>query len=333
MPFQILSLSGGGYLGLYTISVVADLERQIGAPIASRFDLIAGTSVGGIIALGLANEVPAADIKAAFEAHGTAIFSGRNPPRSFPGKALDVLRSAFSPKYDGADLRRTITEIIGGDTLLGHIKHPCLIPTVSLTKGGPQIFKTDHHPDFQRDHRLRAVDAAMATSAAPSYFPIAEIGDGLYADGGLYANSPDLLALHEAEHFLRADPREIRLLSIGTTTAKFSFAHGSGLRFGMWQWAMGQRLVQAILSSQQQVVDSMIRHRLSERYVRLDYQQSREQEQSLGLDTANATAQRTIRAMADTTVQGVANDPMMREILSHNSGVPRFFHRSPAPQG
>ena len=253
--------------------------------------------------------------------------------RSFPGKALDVLRSAFSPKYDGADLRRTITEIIGGDTLLGHIKHPCLIPTVSLTKGGPQIFKTDHHPDFQRDHRLRAVDVAMATSAAPSYFPIAEIGDGLYADGGLYANSPDLLARHEAEHFLRADPREIRLLSIGTTTAKFSFAHGSGLRFGMWQWAMGQRLVQAILSSQQQVVDSMIRHKLSERYVRLDYPQSREQEQSLGLDTANATAQRTIRAMADTTVQGVANDPMMREILSHNSGVPRFFHRSPAPQG
>jgi uncharacterized protein len=254
-------------------------------------------------------------------------------PGAFPARRSDVLRSAFSPKYDGADLRRTITEIIGGDTLLGHIKHPCLIPTVSLTKGGPQIFKTDHHPDFQRDHRLRAVDVAMATSAAPSYFPIAEIGDGLYADGGLYANSPDLLALHEAEHFLRADPREIRLLSIGTTTAKFSFAHGSGLRFGMWQWAMGQRLVQAILSSQQQVVDSMIRHRLSERYVRLDYQQSREQEQSLGLDTANATAQRTIRAMADTTVQGVANDPMMREILSHNSGVPRFFHRSPAPQG
>jgi predicted acylesterase/phospholipase RssA len=47
MPFQILSLSGGGYLGLYTISVVAELERQIRAPIASRFDLIAGTSVGG----------------------------------------------------------------------------------------------------------------------------------------------------------------------------------------------------------------------------------------------------------------------------------------------
>ncbi len=171
----------------------------------------------------------------------------------------------------------------------------------------------------------------MATSAAPSYFPIAEIGDGLYADGGLYANSPDLLALHEAEHFLNAEPGQIRLLSVGTTTAKFSFAHGTGLRFGIWQWALGQRLVQAMLSSQQQVVDSMIRHRLGNRYVRLDYQQSREQEQALSLDTANETAQRTIRAMADITIQGATNDPMMREILSHNSGVPKFYHRTTAP--
>src|SRR5277367_2880466 len=77
-------------------------------------------------------------------------------------------------------------------TTIGDLKHPCIVPTVCLTKGGPQIFKTDHHADFSRDHRLKAVDVALATSAAPSYFPIAEIDDGLYADGGLYANSPDL---------------------------------------------------------------------------------------------------------------------------------------------
>ena len=67
MPIQILSLSGGGYLGLYTAAVLAAIEERIKAPLATRFDLIAGTSVGGIIALGIANEVPAADIKKAFE--------------------------------------------------------------------------------------------------------------------------------------------------------------------------------------------------------------------------------------------------------------------------
>src|SRR5690348_14321201 len=82
MPFQILSLSGGGYFGLYTISILADIEEHIGAPLGTRFDLIAGTSVGGIIAIGIANEVPAARIKEAFERNGTEIFSARHPPRT-----------------------------------------------------------------------------------------------------------------------------------------------------------------------------------------------------------------------------------------------------------
>lgn len=112
MTFQILSLSGGGFLGLYTASVLADLEERIGAPLASRFDLIAGTSVGGIIALGIANEIPAATIKKLFEDRGSSIFSDRVPPRTTLEKARDVLRSAFRPKYQAAALRDTILEIL-----------------------------------------------------------------------------------------------------------------------------------------------------------------------------------------------------------------------------
>jgi patatin-like phospholipase/acyl hydrolase len=80
--FNILSLSGGGFLGLYTVSVLAGLEEVVGGPIARHFDLLAGTSVGGIIALGLAAEIPAHTIKEAFEQNGTAIFSGRPAPSS-----------------------------------------------------------------------------------------------------------------------------------------------------------------------------------------------------------------------------------------------------------
>ncbi len=110
MRFQILSLSGGGYLGLYTISVLADLEDRIGAPLASRFDLIAGTSVGGIIAIGIAGEVPAARIKETFERDGPRIFSERKPPSTAIGKLADVFRSLLSPKYDPGPLRGTIAE-------------------------------------------------------------------------------------------------------------------------------------------------------------------------------------------------------------------------------
>lgn len=329
MPFQILSLSGGGYLGLFTVAVLAEIENRINAPLATRFDLIAGTSVGGILVLGLANEVPAANIKKTFEDRGTEIFSAKRAPKTAVGKFYDVLRSVLKPKYDSGALRKAITDIIGAETTIGDLKHPCIIPTVCLTKGGPQIFKTDHHPDFGRDQGLKAVDVALATSAAPTYFPIAEIGDGLYADGGLYANSPDLIAIHEAEHFLGANLADIHVLSVGTTTSKFSFAHGSGTRFGLLKWTMGQRLVQATISSQQQIVDHVTRQRLGRRYVRLDAEQSREQEQSLGLDTAHPDAQKTIRAMAAVTVQQSFTDPDLTSILSHISPQPKFFHRAP----
>jgi uncharacterized protein len=327
MPFQILSLSGGGYLGLYTVAVLAEIEDRINARLATRFDLIAGTSVGGIIALGIANEVPAADIKTAFEDNGTAIFSDRRAPQSSVGRIVDVLRSVLGPKYDSAALRKTITDIIGAETTIGDLKHPCIIPTVCLTKGGPQIFKTDHHRDFSSDHRRKAVDVALATSAAPTYFPIAEIGDGLYADGGLFADSPDLIAIHEAEHFFGVNIADIRVLSVGTTTSRFSFAHDSGTEFGLLKWAMGQRLVQATLSSQQQIVDHVVRHRLGPHYVRLDAEQSREQQGALSLDTAHPDAQKTIRAMAAVTAQASAANRDLTCILSHISPPPKFFHR------
>jgi len=85
-PFHVLSLSGGGFFGLYSVSVLAAIEKEAGRPLARNFDLLAGTSVGGIIALGLAAEVPAAEIKSAFERNGTAIFSERPAPTTRWGR-------------------------------------------------------------------------------------------------------------------------------------------------------------------------------------------------------------------------------------------------------
>jgi patatin-like phospholipase/acyl hydrolase len=75
--FQVLALSGGGYRGLYTAKILADLEEDIGGPIARRFDLIAGTSIGGILALAIAMEIPAEQMVKLFEQHGQEIFRRR----------------------------------------------------------------------------------------------------------------------------------------------------------------------------------------------------------------------------------------------------------------
>lgn len=134
--------------------------------------------------------------------------------------------------------------------------------------------------------------------------------------------------MHEAEHFFGVPVDDIRLLSIGTTTSKFSFAQVDGRQFGLLKWTTGQRLVQAILSSQQQIVDNIARHRLGSRYVQLDMEQSREQEQALSLDSANSTAQKTIRAMAAVSTQAAGNNRDLASILSHISVAPKFFHRA-----
>jgi patatin-like phospholipase/acyl hydrolase len=326
MSFQILCLSGGGYLGLYSVALLAELERQSGARIASRFDLLAGTSIGGIIALALAAEVPAETVQSAFERNGKAIFGSSPPPRSAFGLFIDLCRNALKSKYSADALRSTIAEIVGADLRVGELRHAVLIPAVNLSKGSPQIFKTPHHETFRVDLNLRVVDVALATSAAPTYFPLATIGDALYTDGGLYANSPDLLALHEATHFFKQPESDVRLLSIGTTTAQFSFAHAAYKCFGIVQWFKAARLLNVIIASQQRSVDFMMRHRLDANYLRLDETQSKEQEQILGLDVATLDAQRTIRALASGTAQRAINEPLLRTILNHNASAPKFFH-------
>ena len=325
MPFQILSLSGGGYLGLYTITVLSELERDLGRPLVSCFDLLAGTSVGGIIVLGLSLGRSPEQIKSAFEENGASIFSNRPAPTSRLAETRDFLRSLFSPKYDETALRDTIVHIVGEDTQLRDLKRPVVVPAVNLTKGSPQIFKTDHHPNFQRDHRLRVVDIALATSAAPTYFPLAEIGDELYADGGLFANSPDLLALHEAEHFFDAPTSDIRMLSVGTTTTQFSFSHTTGRHLGIMGW--GRRLAPTLLSSQQLDNSYIVQHKLGDYYIRIDEVQSKEQERDLGLDVATTNAKKTIRGLASGSVQAAINKDALQQILAYEAPPPKFYHR------
>lgn len=326
-PFHILSLSGGGYLGLYTASVLAGIEEAAGRPLACCFELLAGTSVGGIIALGLAAEIPAARIKSAFEHNGLAIFSERAAPATWWGTVRDLARFVGKPKYQAEALRRTIVELVGEETRIGDLKHPVIVPAVNLTKGRPQVFKTPHHVNFSTDLHLKVVDVALATSAAPTYFPIAEIGDALYADGGLYANSPDLLAVHEAEQFFQVLVSGVHLLSIGTTTSQFSFAHAHGRQLGSFGWWREQRLVNVMLASQQHSVNYMMTHRLGDRYLRLDADQSKEQERHLALDVATEAAQKTIRGLAAATVQSNINDPRLRAFIDHIGRSPVFYHR------
>ena len=324
--FQMLALSGGGYLGLYTAHILAALEARAKRPLASCFDLICGTSIGGILALGLAHEVSTAEMVKAFEEGGEKIFSDRPPPQTATGQFLDLRRYAFKPKYSADPLRAVVDSLLGSETLLGDAKHRVVIPALNMTTGSPQMFKTPHHTSLSEDRNRKSVDIGLATSAAPMLFPLAEVNNALFADGGLFANAPDMIGLHEARHFLGQTTDDVHILSVGTTTSSMSLAHATGRDFGIANWIAGQRLISAVISAQQQSVDFMLRHELGDRYQRIDTMQSREQERQLGLDVANAAARATIAGLAGAAAQKALGNSRVTAFLEHQAPAVEWSH-------
>ena len=316
MRFQILSLSGGGYLGLYSAAVLADLEAQTGRRVVDMFDLLAGTSIGGIVALGLAAGASAASIRDAFVEDGSLIF-GPSQPKRGASKHIETLRTLASSRYSVAPLRRTIERIVGKETTMAGLLRPTVIPAVNLTKGGPKVFKTGHHSALVLDWLLPVVDVALATSAAPTYFPAHRIGAEIFADGGLFANSPDMVAVHEAEQFLGVDPGDVHVLSVGTTSTSFAFSGATAADMGILAWMKDERLTSAIIGSQQAVTDDMMRHRLGRRYVRIDRMQADAQRGELALDCASEGAKKTLVAMAQASIAEASGETPLRKMLQH----------------
>lgn len=315
-PFQALSLTGGGYRGLFTARALQVIEDHIGVPIGQRFDLTCGTSIGGIVALAVAFEVPMSKVVEVFEKFGSAIFPPHEPPTTKVGKGIDLWQHSRKPRYSTIPLREAISELIDKDATLNDAKHGVAIPAVNVTQGKPQVFKTRHKAEWTRDWKFKAVDVALATAAAPTFFELAEVGGNLYADGGLFANAPDLVALHEAEHFFAVPVEAVRILSVGTTTKSYSVSFGAGRQFGIADWMEDQRLFSVTISAQQQFVDQLIQHRLQERYFRLDHEPSQEQAPDLGLDIASETARKTLKALADKVTTDVLGNKL-RPYLAH----------------
>lgn len=317
-PFQALALTGGGYRGLFTARALHVMEEHIGEPIGRHFDLMCGTSIGGIVALAAAFEVPMASVVRVFEELGEDIFPPHFPPTTAAGKIIDLLKYSRKARHSTAPLKSAIYKLIDKDALLKDAIHPVAIPAVNVTQGQPQVFKTRHKAEWTRDWKYKAVDIALATAAAPTFFELAEVGGNLYADGGLFANAPDLIAIHEAEHFFAVPIEAIRLLSVGTTTQSYSISFSRGRDFGIADWMEEQRLFSVIISAQQQFVDQLVAHRLAERYLRIDHEPSQEQSKDLGLDIANETARKTLNGLAEKAVTDVLGTKL-RPYLAHRA--------------
>ncbi|HEX6018045.1 MAG TPA: CBASS cGAMP-activated phospholipase [Burkholderiaceae bacterium] len=297
--FRILAVSGGGFLGLYAAGVLAQLEAQAGEPLARRFDLIAGTSVGAVIASSLACEVPMSELVDLFRLHGAEVFSPRELPSGPVSRLLDLSRSVLGPKYSGNALRTVLESRIGRRTMAETL-HPLVLPAVNVTRCVSKVFKSPHARGSRGDERIRLIDATLASCAAPGYFPSVAIGGELYADGGLYAVAPDQVALHEAQHFMGVEVERVRMVSIGTATVGYQPEGGVDDDAGAVGWLSGGRLILTLIAVQQQHVLAMMEDRLGARYLRLDAPWPRDA--SLGVDVATPQAAEKLLALAEQTL-------------------------------
>lgn len=322
-PFRILSLSGGGYRGLFTARILADLEERIGAPIATRFDLIAGTSIGGILALALALEVPAKQMVTMFEERGDDIFKKR-------WSLLSYLRSPYTQASLAVLLQ---SDTLFGQRTLGACMHRVIVPAINHTTGRPVLFKTPHHPSFCTDHKHRLVDVALATSAAPGFFPRHVFNNCQYVDGGLFANAPGLLALHEAEHFLGQPRQNLHVMAIGTMSAKFTVdphrnRDGGALDWGGWKPAnMPKRLFGVSISSQETLVHHLLGHAIaSGQYHHLDEDLTDERARAVALDKTDRAAREILLGSAAECAKRALGNPLTLALLDRPAPKPTFHH-------
>jgi uncharacterized protein len=241
-PFKVLSIDGGGIRGIIPALVLAEIERRTRKPISSLFDLIAGTSTGGIIALGLTK--PNDNGEPEFSATEIAeLYSGRGG-KIFSSSILHQLSSAWGlldEKYPATEVEKVFDDYFGEARLKDSLTS-VLLTAFEIELRIPWFFRSTKartHPEF--DFPMKKV--ARATSAAPTYFePLRLEGEGkdegrhwALVDGGVYANNPAMCALVDARTLHGAD--DVLVFSLGTGEPTKGLPWKDAKDWGLVGWA------------------------------------------------------------------------------------------------
>ena len=228
---RVLSIAGGGMRGLYASTYLSALAKQAAArrntgalDIGKAFDLIVGTSTGGIMACALAAGIPLDDVTDLYRWHGKAIFPVKMPA----GLGVDLILQLFSRRKhlrNGSESLKRVLEEKFQDLTIRNVYDrrgiALAIPAVEMSRHRGWVFKTPHL-NGHRDSGFRLVDVCLATSAAPLYRSMARVENPtdqghhhVFVDGGLWANNPILVAMIDALRMTKPGDR-IEIFSLGT---------------------------------------------------------------------------------------------------------------------
>lgn len=268
--FRILAVDGGGFRGVYPAHLLSRIEAEWGVDWPQHFSLIAGTSTGSIIAAGLAAKIRAADLLDLYKKHGHSIFRGR------PFCRLGLLGS----RYRNTALKAALAELFG-EAKLGELPTPLIIPATDIANGCVHVLKSAYDPGFVRDRNILVRDAVLASCSAPTYFDPCRLDQYILSDGGLWANSPGLVAAIDAKRRLGVSLDRLRVLSLGTGTSKqfYPMKHARFTSLFGWGFATrwkGGRFVNMLLNLQAETACNMLKLLLDEgQILRLTFESDR----------------------------------------------------------
>lgn len=265
-PFRILSIDGGGIRGLIPALVLAELERRTGCPVADCFDLIAGTSTGGILALGLA--LPGDGGRPRYAARDLADLYLKEGGRIFDESLWRRLTNPMglrAAKYPSDGLEGVLTQYFGESRLKDALVE-VLVTAYDLEKRDAFFYRRRRaRADARYDVPMRI--AARATSAAPTYFePLLVPWPGdrdVLVDGGVFANNPSLCAYAEARQTLAQAGKageDILLVSLGTGIHATPYRYEDAKGWGVAGWA--RPILDVIFDGVADTVDYQLRQLL-----------------------------------------------------------------------
>jgi hypothetical protein len=275
LPFRVLSLDGGGMRGTYTATYLdrvattfAKRRGMAALDVGAAFDLIVGTSTGGIVACALATGVPLADVVALYVQNGSAIFS-RPLPKGLFGVVPDVGRRPRALAAGTERLRAALAARLGAKTL-GEVYRErgiaLAITAVEMSQHRSWVFKTPHlMGTSHRDDNYALVDVCLATSAAPVYRSLAAIdhpdnaggGFNVFVDGGLWSNNPVLVGLIDALD-LTQPGQEIHVFCLGTCPMPAGEqVPKAAVDRGLSEWKFGGEAAGLSIDAQQFAFDHM----------------------------------------------------------------------------
>jgi patatin-like phospholipase/acyl hydrolase len=305
-PVRILAVDGGGIRGIVPATVLVELQRRLPRPIVDYFDVVAGTSTGGLVASAVCAPGPSGGPR--YTAEQILEFYLRDCRQIFHrnlGWAVESLGGLRRPKYPARGIDAFLVDRFG-DTELRHALKPLVMVSYDLTRRAPWVFSSVlAAEEASRNYLLR--DACRASTAAPTYFPAATVrslaGDTReLVDGGVCANDPVLAAFVVAE---RLHPgRPLLLVSLGTGKFTNPIDGAAAKRWGLAGWAW--RLLD-LLSDGQSAMSEATMHRLLGVATRADSRYHRVQpDLPAGLGRMDDTSQENVAGLERITRQHCA---------------------------